>query len=209
MDFCLINEKFGYTPIDLKEESKTRLISYSSIRPVVEWVAVVSNLLFTILYLNQNEWAFFMGIAGPLLLIVLSWKEKLYAEPVLQGVYILSAIVGWFNVQSGWEQLQLNTAQHILLFTLSIALAFIWGLSLKRFTKANFPKLDALTASLGMVATWLMMYQVHACWLYLMAVNLLSIFIYFRRRLFIAAWIFVLYFIMSVDGYFQMHWCDL
>ena len=209
MDFCLIHEIFEYITTILKEENKTRAISYSSIRPVVEWAAVVSNLLFTILYLNQNEWAFFMGIAGPLLLIVLSWKEKLYAEPVLQGVYILSAVVGWFNVQSGWEQLQLNTAQHILLFSLSIVLAFIWGLSLKRFTKANFPKLDALTASLGMVATWLMMYQVHACWLYLMAVNLLSIFIYFRRRLFIAACMFVLYFIMSVDGYFQMHWFEL
>jgi nicotinamide mononucleotide transporter len=175
----------------------------------LEWAAVISNVTFTILYLNQNEWAFLLGIIGPLLLMVLSWRERLYAEPVLQGVYILSAIVGWFNVQSGWKQWHITSGVQIMLFMLSILLAVAWGSALKRFTNANFPRLDALVAAWGMLATWLMMFQVHSCWLYLIAVNALSIFIYFRRRLYLAACMFVLYFIMSVDGYFQLHWFEL
>ena len=150
-----------------------------------------------------------MGIIGPALLLLLSWKEKLYAEPVLQVVYILSAIVGWYNVQSGWQPWQIDSGTHVVLFSITIAVALVWGAVLKRYTEANFPILDAFMASWGMLATWLMMYQVHACWLYLMAVNFLSIFIYFRRRLFLAACMFVLYFIMSIDGYFQLHWFEL
>ncbi len=184
-------------------------INVASKRQVLEWSAVVCNLLFTILYLNESQWAFAMGIVGPLLLLVLSWREKLYAEPVLQSVYIASAIVGWVNVQDGWAAWSVSESLHLLLFSSSILLALGWGYALKRFTSANFPFLDALVASWGMLATWLMMYQVHACWLYLLAVNAISIFIYLKRRLFIAACMFVAYFILAIDGYFVMHWFEI
>jgi nicotinamide mononucleotide transporter len=193
----------------LEETIKKQDAAPHAFRRILEWAAVITNLLFTIFYLNRIEWAFAMGILGPALLFILSWREKLYAEPVLQAVYIVSAVVGWLNVQDGWSQWQIDMRTHAVLFITSVALAFVWGAALKRYTRANFPVLDAFVASWGMLATWLMMYQVHACWLYLMAVNSLSIFIYFRRRLFIAACMFVLYFIMSIDGYFQLHWFEL
>jgi nicotinamide mononucleotide transporter len=193
----------------LIENLKTQATSDSSQRRILEWVAVLSNLSFTVFYLNESEWAFTMGILGPFFLLILSWREKLYAEPVLQAVYIVSAVVGWLNVQGGWSPLQLDFETHISLFVLSTGLALPWGIGLKRHTSANFPLLDALMACWGMLATWLMMYQIHECWLYLMAVNLLSFFIYFRRRLFVAACMFVFYFILSIDGYFRMHWFEL
>ena len=193
----------------MKESIKTRAVSDSSWRWILEWAAVLSNVSFTILYLNQSQWAFPMGIVGPLLLLVLSWREKLYAEPVLQVVYIISAIVGWLNVQNGWLQWHVQLEVHLVLFVLSTGLAMVWGIGLKRYTSANLPFLDALVASWGMLATWLMMYQVHACWLYLLAINALSIIIYFRRRLFVAACMFVVYFFMSLDGFLELHWFEL
>jgi len=188
---------------------KSQLISEGSFRRLLEWSAVISNLLFTLFYLNESDWAFPMGVLGPLLLLVLSWREKLYAEPVLQVVYIISAIVGWLNVQNGWLQWHVQLEVHLVLFVLSTGLAMVWGIGLKRFTSANLPFLDALVASWGMLATWLMMYQVHACWLYLLAINALSIIIYFRRRLFVAACMFVVYFFMSLDGFLELHWFEL
>jgi nicotinamide mononucleotide transporter len=175
-------------------------------RGLLEWSAVIANLLFTLLYLNESEWAFPMGIAGPLLLLVLSWREKLYAEPVLQVVYIASAVIGWVNTQSGWNSLQLEVSSHLLLFSTSTLAAVVWGLALKTFTSANFPLPDAAVASWGMLATWLMMYQVHECWIYLMVVNLLSIFIYYRRNLYAATVMYGIYLIMSIDGYWQLNW---
>ena len=185
------------------------MVSEFAPKQVLEWSAVISNLLFTLFYLNESEWAFPMGVLGPLLLLVLSWREKLYAEPVLQIVYVASAIVGWLNVQGGWSKWQIELEVHLFLFTLSVGIAIVWGGALKRFTSANFPYLDAMVASWGMLATWLMMYQVHACWLYLLAVNTLSIFIYFRRRLYVAACMFVLYFFLSIDGFFELHFFEL
>ncbi|MFM9006513.1 MAG: nicotinamide riboside transporter PnuC [Flavobacteriales bacterium] len=176
---------------------------------LLEWAAVLTNLLFTIFYLNESAWAFPFGIVGPLFLLGLCMRERLYAEPVLQLVYIVSAIVGWCNVQDGWTKWDIGAGTHIALLLGSTILAGVWGFLLRRYTSANFPTIDALVASWGMLATWLMMYQVHACWLYLLAVNAISIFIYFRRRLYVATCMFVLYFILSIDGYFEMHWFKL
>ena len=193
----------------MNEKDNVQVHSAVAAKHVLEWSAVISNLLFTLFYLNESEWAFPMGVLGPLLLLVLSWREKLYAEPVLQIVYMASAIVGWLNVQGGWSKWQIELEVHLFLFTLSVGIAIAWGSCLKRFTSANFPYLDALVASWGMLATWLMMYHVHECWLYLLAVNVLSIFIYFRRRLNVAACMFVLYFLMSIDGFFELHFFEL
>ena len=193
----------------MNKKDNVRVHSGVSTKHVLEWSAVISNLLFTLFYLNESEWAFPMGVLGPLLLLVLSWREKLYAEPVLQVIYMASAIVGWLNVQGGWSKWQIGLEVHLFLFTLSVGIAIVWGGCLKRFTSANFPYLDALVASWGMLATWLMMYHVHECWLYLLAVNALSIFIYFRRRLNVAACMFVLYFFMSIDGFFELHFFEL
>jgi nicotinamide mononucleotide transporter len=193
----------------LNKKDNVQVHSAAATKHVLEWSAVISNLLFTLFYLNESEWAFPMGVLGPLLLLVLSWREKLYAEPVLQIVYVVSAVVGWLNVQGGWSKWQIELEVHLFLFTLSVGIAIVWGGALKRFTSANFPYLDAMVASWGMLATWLMMYQVHACWLYLLAVNTLSIFIYFRRRLYVAACMFVLYFFLSIDGFFELHFFEL
>jgi nicotinamide mononucleotide transporter len=208
MDFCRINELMGFTPTVLNQSTKTHRISDSSPRRLLEWAAVICNVLFTVLYLNSNEEAFAMGILGPLFLLILCWREKLYAEPVLQLVYMISAVVGWYNVQGGWDQWHIARGTHVSLFLLSVGLAVVWGFVLQRYTSANFPKLDALVASWGMLATWLMMYQVHACWLYLIAVNVLSLFIYWKRRLYVAACMFVLYLVMAVDGYFALRWFE-
>lgn len=180
-----------------------------SFRRTLEVLAVVCNLLFTLLFLNESDLAFLFGIIGPALLLVLCWKERLLAEPVLQLCYIVSAIIGWFNVQAGWASTEITQQVHLFILLGSTLAALVWGYLLKRRTNAYFPFLDAWVATLGISATWLMMYQVHASWLYLMVVNAVSIFMYSKRRLYIASCMFVLYLFMSIDGYYHMHWFSL
>ena len=61
-------------------EAKSIKISLSL---VIEALAVVFNLLFTLFYIQNNRWCFFFGIIGPLLLAFLCKSKKLYADAVL------------------------------------------------------------------------------------------------------------------------------
>ncbi|MEZ4798529.1 MAG: hypothetical protein R2809_01885 [Flavobacteriales bacterium] len=49
-----------------------------------------------------------------------------------------------------------------------------------------------------------MMYLIREVFIYLMIINFVSIIMYTNRRLFWGALMFVIYFTMSVDGYFQI-----
>ncbi len=174
-----------------------------------EWLAVLCNLAFTVMYLNQSSWSFFFGIVGPLLLLWVGLRNLLYADALLQLVYITSSVVGFWNVSDGWQPTSLTGAQHLFILFGSGAFAAVLGALLKRKTNAALPYLDSLTTAFGIAGTWLMMYQVHACWLYLMAVNALSIFIFYRRRLYAATLMFVVYLVLSIDGYFTLHWFEI
>jgi nicotinamide mononucleotide transporter len=176
---------------------------------ILEISAVGMNLAFTVLYLNQSIWAFFFGIMGPAALLILGVRRKLYADPVLQVVYMLSAVVGFWNIAQGWSPVVLAPSSHIWILVACAAVSLIWGYLLRTHTQAASPYLDALISVLGIVATWLMMFQVQACWSYLLVVNALSIFLFLKRRLFLTALMFALYFVMSIDGFFELHWFDL
>jgi nicotinamide mononucleotide transporter len=206
MDFCLIKEFFKYTATILNKQYRIGFVRSASFRRYLEWGSVAANLLFTVFYLNKSVWAFPLGIIGPLMLLLLSWGEKLYAEPVLQLVYMASAIVGWYNARDGWSEVYFSNFTYAFLFVGSIALALLWGYTLKRFTSANLPYMDSLMSTWGVVGTWLMMYQVHACWLYLIGVNVLSVYIYFRRGLYAATGMFILYLAMALDGFYHLKW---
>jgi len=77
------------------------------------------------------------------------------------------------------------------------------GWCLKRKTDAKTPYLDAFTSVFSLIATWLMIHYVHENWLYWIVIDLVAIFLYGQRKMYISALLFALFLIMAVDGYFE------
>ncbi|MBX7051190.1 MAG: nicotinamide riboside transporter PnuC [Flavobacteriales bacterium] len=171
---------------------------------LLEILAVAFNLLYTILYLNGSIWCYFFGVLGPLLLAILCFRNKLYAEPVLQLFYIGFAIYGWFAGSGEWIIVHWSVQQHLPYLFSSILIAMVAGYILKKRTDAKLPFADSVVTTFGITGTWLMVNYVHENWLYFIMINSLSVIIYVRRRLFIGAAMFMLYLLMSIDGYFAL-----
>ncbi len=171
---------------------------------ILEITTVVLNLLYTILYLNGNQWCYLFGILGPLAFIVLCYRNKLYAEPILQMCYIAFAIYGWMNLGDAWTILHWPTSQHILYILIGIIASLFSGYTFRKLTEAKLPYVDSVITVFGIIATWMMVNYVHENWLYFMFINALSIYVYLKRKLFFGAALFVLYLLMSIDGYFEL-----
>ncbi len=172
---------------------------------IIEVLAVLLNLLYTILYLNGNSWCYLFGILGPLALMVLCFRNKLYAEPVLQLFYIGFAVYGWIHVQANWTMIHWPISRHIPLIFVGVIVAMALGYFLKKRTDAKLPYLDSVVTVFGIVGTWIMVNYVHENWLYFIVINAASIYIYTRRKLYFGALMFLLYLMMSIDGYFQLN----
>lgn len=175
----------------------------------MEILAVVLNLLYTLFYLNGNPICYVFGVLGPLSLIWLCYINRLYAEPLLQLVYIGMAVYGYFHATESWTVTSRPLETHIWLVFTGILLSVTGGFLLSKFTKAKLPYPDSVVTVFAIIGTWLMVNYVHESWLYLMAINLLSVVIYALRKLYIGAAMYLLYLVMSVDGYFRFNWFEL
>ncbi len=170
----------------------------------LEVLAVIFNLLYTYFYLNSNVWCYFFGIVGPICFVFLCIRKRLYAEPVLQLFYIGFAIYGWINWGGEWHTEHWPLIMHLPYLGVGLLVTALGGYYLKQNTNAAFPILDSFVTVFGIIGTWIMVNYVHENWLYFILINALSIYIYFQRQLFLGALMYVLYFFMAIDGYFQL-----
>lgn len=171
---------------------------------VLELLAVVFNLLYTLLYLQQNSWCFLFGIVGPALLFALCIRTKIYADAGLQLVYAALAAYGWLHSANQWSEQHWTLQAHLLVLLIGIAVWLIVWQILKFKTDGSSPLLDSFCSVFALVGTVLMINFVHENWLYFIAVNAVSIVLYFNRKLYLATLMFALYLLMAIDGYFLL-----
>jgi nicotinamide mononucleotide transporter len=172
---------------------------------ILEILAVTSNLLFTFLYLRGVKECFVFGLLGPMLLGILCFRRKLYAETFLQIIYVLSTIIGLINFSnSGFSAREFSGINHLILISSGVIIVFISGYFLKKNTDAQLPYIDSVTTVYGIIGTILMMFFIHENWLYFIFINAISIFMYFKRRMVLSSLMYLLYLVMSLDGYFYI-----
>lgn len=177
---------------------------FNRINILLEVAAVVFNLLYTLYYLRGDVWCYFFGIIGPILFVLLCYRKKLYAEPLLQVFYIGFAIYGWLTWGGEWRQEHWPFMQHLPYMLSGVLLSALAGHYLKKNTDAKLPYIDSFITVFGIIGMWVMVNYVHENWLYFILINGLSIYVYLRRRMYLGTAMFVLYFIMACDGYFKL-----
>lgn len=169
---------------------------------VLELFAVVFNLLFTFLYQYQNWWCFVFGIIGPALLAIVLYRKSLFAETFLQFIYTGLAIYGWLHISGSWEAVNITPKAHMVLILSGLLMTLLSGFLMKKYSAAQLPYIDSFTTVFAIIASALMMIPVNEAWLYFIAINSVSIFMYAQRRLYLGAIMFVVYLLLSIKGYF-------
>jgi len=91
--------------------------------------------------------------------------------------------------------------QHILSILLILFLTVSSGYLLDRFTEAALPFWDALTTWGAIVTTYMVAKKVLENWIYWFAIDLISVFLFASRELYLTAFLFFSYLFIIVIGY--------
>jgi nicotinamide mononucleotide transporter len=177
-----------------------------SLELVVEIIAVTCSLLYTWMYLKGLlPGAYIPAAIGAGSFAVLCWKRKIYAESFLQVFYIAMAGYGaWLTLfVTTTESIVWVPNQHLFYIIASAIGTLSLGLVLKKYTSSSIPFVDSFTTVFGVVATWLMIHLVHENWIYWIVINSVSIYLYYRRKLYLGALLFIVYLLLALDGYFE------
>lgn len=158
------------------------------------------------LTIKENVWCFPVGLVNVIMSLVLFYQQKLYADTILQVVYILLLAFGWINWQKRNEKIALrisysSTSIFITLLTLSVIFSVIAGFLFSRYTDASLPYWDSSATALSFAAQWMIAKKKIENWLVWMIVNIMYMGIYSFKDLWLYTLLFAVYFLLAVKGW--------
>ncbi len=183
----------------------------------IEFIAVTLSIIYVILASRENHNCWYFGILSVSVYIYICLDALLYAETLLQIVYLFLSFYGLYNWKKksiinepleNTKVLKLKISEwpvkkhftYILIFTI---LSFSIGILLNSFSKSELPFIDAFTTSFSLLATYMTVKKVLENWLYWIIIDLTSVFLYHERDLHLTAFLFIIYTVIATFAYFN------
>ena len=175
----------------------------------LENVAALFGVVSVYLSVKQNIWSWPTAIVNVGLYAFVFHASRLYADMGLQVIYVIISFYGWYQwLYGGQNRTELKVSRTpgrlaALLALIGLSFALLLGTILHRTTNAALPYLDSLTTSTSLVAQWMMTKKLLENWVVWVAVDVVYIGMFIYRSLYVTAWLYLVFLILSVMGYRQ------
>lgn len=177
-----------------------------SVNPL-ELVAVGFGLVSVYLSTREHIVSWPTAIVNVAIFFVLFWRAKLYADAVLQLVYLALSVYGWYEWLYGGAQhsrlkVSRATRRHwVVLTPLFLVGGLGLGALLDRFTDSPVPYFDAMLTSASLVAQWMMTRKLLENWLIWIAADLVYVPLFIVRDLPLTAVQYAVFLALAALGY--------
>jgi len=167
---------------------------------------VVFAILYLLLAIRESIWCWLCAGVSTAIYVWLFITAKLYMESLLNVFYFGMAVYGWTAWRSGeGDNHELPVAVwprrvHVVAAAVIAVLVFITGTWLARYSDAAYPYIDSATTFAAVWATFLVARKVLENWWYWLAIDVVSVFLYWSRGLELTSLLFIVYVIMIPFG---------
>jgi nicotinamide mononucleotide transporter len=173
-----------------------------------EIIAAILGAIAVGLVVLRNVWNFPIGIVMVLMYAWIFYESRLYSDMLLQFIFLVMQIQGWWNWvqgEKGDDDLiavrVLNQKQWLWSGVTQVAGTLALGFAMKRFTNAALPFLDAFTAVMSVIGQWWLNKRYLENWLFWIVVDVIYLYIYPSRGLYATAILYFIFLIMAITGY--------
>ncbi len=172
---------------------------------ILEALAVLCSIAYTVLITEGIIWCWLFALLSAALYLVICGQKRIYAEMLLQGFYLATAVYGYQHWGRGLEETmrQLPLNFHAGIVSSGLALVLVSGFLLKRYTNAAKPLIDSFTTVFSVFATLLQINLFPENWLYFIVIDAASVYLYLSRKLYLTALLFLVYTALAINGYFS------
>ena len=212
IDCAVVTEIHFFSRIfdPIKYESNTMFHWTEFIQQVIEssfieWMAVLSSVVYVILAARNNILCWAFALISSVLYIYICYDYKLYLESGLQSFYFIMAIVGWVlwrksNVDGAKIQ-RWSISNHAINILISGTLTLLLGFLFSKYTDQASPYVDAFTTCFSLTATYLVTKRVLGNWIYWIIIDIISIYLYAGRELYLSSVLYLLFTILAIIGF--------
>ncbi len=176
----------------------------------LEIAAMITGLIGVWFTVKENVWCFPIGIVNVSLYayLFLTPGVRLYADALLQCIYIVLLFYGWKNwlrkdrVEKEFvTRVQLKTKINlVIIFLLSTAALYLF---LLKFTDASLPLVDSSLTCASLIAQWMIAKKNLENWILWIIVDAIYLPVYILKKLPLTAGLYFIFLIMAVLGYYK------
>lgn len=184
-------------------------VGYYKDSTFIEVLASFFGLLCVYLAAKESIWNFPTGIVNIILLSLIFYHAKLYADMILQGMFFVFSLYGWvFWLRNRGEKPVCQTTKltldgWVLIIFITPILSYGSGYLLNKFTDASVPFLDAFIATTSVVAQVLFSTKKFENWYLWILVDILSVSLYAYKGLYTISFTYFVFLIICIIGVFE------
>jgi len=184
----------------------------------LQWLAFIFGIIYVILAARENIWCWPVGLISVVIafFVYADPEVRLYSDAILQIFYAVMSLYGWWvwtrrnsrtNEMAGDSEAVKITIQkwppsrHFVSIALGLVLALLWGKFCMMQFAAQLPYIDAATTVFSLIATYMVTQKMLENWLYWIVIDVVCIFVYLHRELYLFSIMFLVYTIVAVVGY--------
>lgn len=190
----------------MTEELARRFIEGVRNTPPAEWLAVIAGVVYVVLIMRRRRLGWVFGGISSAILMVLAARARLPMNALLQASYVVAAVYGWWQWSRG-EQERPIRFWHLRGHLLALGICALASLGLARLLAMEgasaFPFTDSMVACTGLFATWLVARVSIENWLYWIAVDAVSVYLFFVQGLVVSSLLYVLFLVIATAGFFD------
>jgi len=166
----------------------------------------VTGLLCVWLTARASIWNFGWGILNSAILGIIFLDQRLFAESALQVMFIVLSLQGWLHWARGRSAVQdfraTGLREQLGLLVAAAAMSLLLWLVLIQL-RGSAPPVDAAITALSLCAQWQLNRRQASSWYWWIAVDLVSIPLYWSRGLYLIAGLYVIFLAICLYGLYN------
>ena len=172
----------------------------------LELLAAGLGLLSVYYTLREHVWCWPTGLVNVILYVLIFFQAKLYADTLLQVVYIGLQLYGWHEwLHGGPARTELRISRGsagslVALLLLAAVGTATMGYGFDRYTDAALPYWDSAITVLSLIAQWLVARKRLENWVFWIVVDVLAVGVYAAKQLYPTALLYGVYLVLAALG---------
>ena len=173
----------------------------------LELFAATLGVIAVWLTVKQNPWCWPIGLVMVLLYSWIFFEVKLYSDMLLQGVFAVLQLYGWWlwthggGQRPGREVSRLSVPGLLLSLAIGAAGSLALGYLMATYTDATVPWLDAALTAFSLVAQVWMAQKRLECWPLWLALDVIFVGLFVHKGLYPTAVLYGLFCLLALHGW--------
>lgn len=173
---------------------------------VLEWISLLTGVGYALLAVRRSRWCWAFGAVSSAILVWLAWNAALPMQALLQAGYVAMSAWGFWQWSRDGDGASLPIGVwpwrvHALLLAGIVGLGLLAAPQVAQWTQAAWPRLDTITLLASLAATAMVALARLENWLYWIAIDAVSVFLYAAQSLWFVALLYFLYLCIAIGGY--------